>query len=92
MPLVIVIIFYSYTAYTGYSILAVDLSSFVIAVVVGQVSSYKLLNKLQLSQRFNWLGLSLLILGALLFIVFTFFTPHLEIFRDPVSNGYGIIE
>ena len=27
---------------------------------------------------------------ALLFMVFTFYPPHLEIFRDPITGGYGI--
>src|SRR5512136_2835991 len=39
MPLVIVVVFYSYTAFTGHSILAVDLSTFVVAVVIGQIVS-----------------------------------------------------
>jgi hypothetical protein len=91
MPLVIVVIFYSYTAFTGDSILAVDLSSFVIAVVSGQIISYKLGASLRLSMGFNWLGLVMLIVGALLFAVFTFFPPHAGMFKDPITSGYGIL-
>jgi hypothetical protein len=91
MPLVIVVIFYSYTTFTGHSILAVDLSSFVIAVVLGQIVSYKLLRSLKISGAFNLLGLIMLIIGALLFAVFTFHPPSFGVFRDPVSGGYGII-
>jgi formate/nitrite transporter FocA (FNT family) len=92
MPLVIVVIFYSYTAFTGDSILAVDLSSFVIAVVIGQIVSYKLWCSLRLSRVFNLLGLALLVIGVLLFAVFTFYPPGAGIFQDSVTGGYGIVE
>lgn len=91
MPLIIVAIFYSYIAFTEESVLAVDLSSFVIAVVVGQIVSYKTWCSLRLSKIFHWLGLAMLIIGALLFAVFTFYTPEAGIFQDPVTGGYGIL-
>ena len=91
MPLVIVAIFYSYTALTGHSILAIDLSSFVIAVVTGQVISYKAWSSLRLSGGFNLLGLAMLVIGGLLFAIFTFYPPGAGIFQDPVTGGYGII-
>ena len=91
MPLVIVVIFYSYTAFTGDSILAVDLSSFVIAVVIGQIVSYKLWRSLRLSKVYNSLGLAMLVIGVLLFAIFTFYPPEAGIFQDPVTGGYGIL-
>jgi hypothetical protein len=92
MPLIIVAIFYSYTAFTGHSILAVDLSSFVIAVVIGQIVSYKFWRSLRLAKVFNSLGLAMLVIGALLFAVFTFYPPAADIFQDPVTSGYGIVD
>ena len=92
MPLVIVVVFYSYTAFTGESILVIDLLSFVIAVVIGQVTSYKLWSSLELSKVFDWLGLVMILVAVLLFTVFTFYTPGVAIFKDPVTGGYGIIE
>jgi hypothetical protein len=91
MPLVIVVIFYSYTAFTGHSILAVDLSSFVIAVVIGQIVSYKLWCSLRLFRVYNSLGLAMLVIGVLLFAIFTFYPPRAGIFQDPVTRGYGIV-
>jgi hypothetical protein len=92
MPLVIVATFYSYTAFTKDSILAVDLSSFVIAVVIGQIISYKLWSSSRLYRIFNWLGLAMLIIGVLLFTIFTFYPPTAGIFQDAVSGGYGIVD
>jgi hypothetical protein len=90
MPVVIVIIFYSYTAFTGKSILAVDLFTFVIAVIIGQFVSYRLWRSFKVSWIFNRLGLVLLITAGLLFAIFTFYTPETGIFLDPVTGSYGI--
>lgn len=92
MPLLITAIFYSYTAFTGHSILAVDLSSFVIAVVIGQIVSCKLWCSLRLPSVFNSLGLAMLVIGAFLFAIFTFYPPAAGIFQDPVTGGYGIVD
>ncbi len=91
MPAVIVIIFYSYTVFTGHSILAVDLSSFVVAVVVRQLISYRLWRSLSLSRNYNWLGLSLFIIGIILFALFTLYPPEVGLFQDGPTGGYGIV-
>jgi hypothetical protein len=90
MPLVIVIIFYSYTSFTGESFLVVDLASFVIAVAIGQLVSYYLWKPSRLPNSLNSLGMALFVIGILLFITFTFWPPEIPIFLDPVSGGYGI--
>jgi len=90
MPLVIVIIFYSYTTFTGESLLAVDLASFVVAVIIGQLVSYNLWKSSRFSNALNPLGLALFMIGIAFFIIFTFWPPEIGIFRDPVSGNYGI--
>ncbi len=91
MPLIIVAIFYLHTAFTGDSILAIDIASFLIAVIIGQIASYKLWRTLKLPGAFNSLGLAMLIMGALLFSIFTFYPPEAGIFQDPTTGGYGIL-
>jgi hypothetical protein len=91
MPAVIVTIFYSYTAFTGSSILAVDLSSFIVAVIIGQFVSYRLWGSLNIPSAFNWLGLAMFLIVGLLFAGFTFYPPHAGIFQDPPTGGYGIL-
>jgi hypothetical protein len=90
MVLIIPAVFYSYTAFTGESILAVDIGSFVVAVVVGQLASFKLLTHRRLSEKFVWVSLAALVALGIAFAVFTFVPPHLGVFRDPVTGGYGI--
>lgn len=93
MPLVIVAIFYSYTAFTVDSILAVDLTSFVVAVVLGQTVSYKIwCSSLRLSMVFSLVGMALLVIGVVLFAVFTFYQPATSVFQDPLTGGYGILK
>ena len=89
--LVIPAIFYSYTGITGESIFLIDILSFFIAVIIGQVLSYKMLTYKQLPKNSKWISLFALAILAILFIVFTFYPPNLPPFQDPISGGYGII-
>ena len=91
IPIVIAIIFYSYTTIVGHSILVVDISSFIVAIAIGQLISYKILTSSQLPLWANNLGAILLGLPAIAFIVFTDLPPHLPIFRDEPTGMYGII-
>jgi len=84
------IVFYSYTAITGKSIFVIDISTFVIAVIIGQATSYKLLTHKKLPESFERISLALLILLGIAFLLFTFYPPQLPIFRDPNTGKYGI--
>ncbi len=86
MVIIIPIIFYSYTAITGKSIFVIDISSFIVAVIIGQLSSYKLLIYRKLPENFNKVSLIALILLGLAFVLFTFYPPQLPIFKDPIAG------
>ncbi len=90
MVTVIPTIFYSYTAFTNESILAIDIGSFLVAVVIGQLVSYKLLTYRTLGVKAQWIALFLVVLLAFLFVVFTFTPPRIPLFQDSVTGGYGI--
>ncbi len=92
MPIVIAVIFYSYTAIVGEEILIVDILIFFIAVALGQLASYKILTMRRLPTWTGRLGLAMVIALGVAFGVFTFYPPHLGIFRDAVSGGYGIVQ
>ncbi len=89
--LVIPVIFYSYTSITGESIFLIDILSFFVAVIIGQILSYKILTYKQLPEYSKWISLLALAILAIIFIVFTFYPPNLPPFQDPISGGYGII-
>ena len=88
---VIPIIFYLYTSFTGESIFLIDISSFFIAVIIGQILSYLTIIHKKLSKNLELISITLLIIMAILFIVFTFYPPNLPPFQDPISGGYGIV-
>jgi len=90
MVAIIPLVFYSYTAFSGKSIFAIDISTFVVAVIIGQLLSYKLLTYRQLPGPLNKIAVAAIILLALAFIVFTYYPPQLQIFRDSVTGKYGI--
>jgi hypothetical protein len=87
---IIPVVFYSYTAITGESIFLLDIATFIFAVIIGQLLSYKLMTYKKLSEGFNKLSLVLLVLLGIAFVLFTFYPPQLIIFRDPNTGNYGI--
>ncbi len=90
IPITIVVLFYSYTAILGHDLLIVDIASFVVAVIVGQLVSYKLLLASPLQERLSrFAPIALAVLG-ILFVLFTFYPPQLSLFRDSVTGAYGI--
>jgi hypothetical protein len=90
IPITIVVLFYSYTAILGHGLLIVDILIFVVAVIVGQLVSYKLLMASPLPERLNSFAPIALAVLCILFVLFTFLPPHLPLFKDSVTGLYGI--
>lgn len=90
IPIIIPILFYSYTAVLEESVLVIDILTFVVAVIIGQLVSYKLLTYRELPDMLNKISLVALVLLGVAFVLFTFYPPHLPLFRDPVTGEYGI--
>ena len=82
--------FYSYTTITGESIFVIDIATFIVAVMVGQIASCTLFMKKEFSKNTDKITPVMLIVLGIAFIVFTFYPPHIPIFQDPTSGGYGI--
>jgi len=89
IPVTIAVLFYGYTAFTDH-ILAVDITIFVIAAVLGQLVSYKILSARTLPSWTRTLGIVLMIIMLIAFATFTYYPPELPIFQDPLTGGYGI--
>lgn len=81
----IVVFYYSYTGIIGKDIAILDIGSFFIAVLIGQAYAYKKRN----IKCFKWIYLVLPFLIGL-FIIFTFWPPHIGLFKDPINGSYGI--
>ena len=91
IPFCIVVLFYSYTTILGYDTLAMDILIFIIAVIIGQLASYRILTTRKLPRSVTMIAFAALCLLAVLFVVFTFYPPHLSIFQDPITGGYGFL-
>ncbi len=90
IPLGIVLLFYLYTAVLGHNVFAMDILIFLIAVIIGQMVSYRVLTSSELSKRENVAALAAGAFLVVVFGVFTFYPPHVFIFQDPLTGGYGI--
>jgi len=89
-PMLIAIIFYSYTAMLGQNIFALDIAAFVIAVVVTQLSSAQLL-KANIDTRWGrTIGISFLCCQILGYSTFTYYPPPLGLFEDGRNGTRGI--
>lgn len=95
MPLIITLGWYAYTPFTGRSIYPLDLLLFYLAVLVGQVVSYKILTARQMPERYNKAALGASFLLFIAFSAFTFFPPNIFLFEhfDLKDTGlYGILD
>ena len=87
----IVVFFYTYTGIIGTNFAILDIGSFFVAVILGEYIAYKIMTneeyKLKCNKRIAVIGLICILLC---FIIFTYLPPHIGLFKDPISNGYGI--
>ena len=70
--------------------LAIDLLIFVVAVAVGQLTSYQLVLRAGALLENNLLGVALLILPGATLAITSFRPPAARLFRDPLDGRYGI--
>ena len=97
--LLIPVLFYTYNGVIGRSPDWINIAIFFVSAAVAYVYEWKLLgrpesegadSKVFLSLQSKKFCLALLCIIGILFIVFTFKTPEIGIFKDPVSQTYGI--
>ncbi len=89
LSLAIPIFYYLYTAILGKHILFLDILIFVIAIALAQWISYQIMKNSIIPPE-NLTTAVLLISIVMVYSLFTYYPPHLEIFKDPVTNTYGV--
>ena len=87
----ILAIFYTYSGIVGKNIDTINILSFFIGVSV----AFLVDSKMQKSSTFddlyyNVIGISLFVLLTIMFVLFTFAPPLIPLFKDPISDTYGI--
>ena len=84
------IIFYTYNGVIGKSPDWINIAIFFISAAVAYISEARRFNKGATPCKSPRATLAILCVIALLFVVFTFVTPQIGIFRDPLTGTYGI--
>jgi hypothetical protein len=88
MLITIPAIFYLYTAFMSES-LVIDIASFLIAILVGQFVGYRILKFKKLPIWTEVVAIAFFVIMAILFVIFTFYPPHISVFQDSTTGRYG---
>lgn len=88
--LLIPILFYTYNGVIGKSPDYVNIAIFFISAALAFTYEAYALTRKRAACNHPRLATAVIILIALLFVIFTFRTPRLELFRDPLTGTYGI--
>ena len=84
------IIFYTYNGVIGRSPDWINIAIFFICAAIAYIYETKQFHKGAVHCKNKWLAIGVLCVIALMFVIFTFKTPRLGIFLDPLTGTYGI--
>ena len=84
------IIFYTYNGAIGHSPDWINISIFFISAGISYIYEYRHFKAQDISCKSEKLALTLLFEIAVLFVIFTFATPRIGIFKDPITGSFGI--
>ena len=84
------VLFYTYNGVIGKSPDWINIAIFFIAAAIAYIFETRQFKKEGTPCRFSKLAIGSLAIIALAFIIFTFATPEIGIFKDPLTGSYGI--
>jgi hypothetical protein len=85
------VLFYTYNGVIGESPDWINIAIFFIAAAFAYLYETHLFIKGDIPCRSSKLPIAVLCSIAILFVIFTFITPEIGIFKDPLTGNYGII-
>ena len=88
--LLIPAIFYTYNGAVGKSPDWLNIAIFFICAATAYLYETRLFNAKKLYCKSPKLAIAALVIIAILFVIFTFLTPEIGIFKDPLTGTYGI--
>ena len=88
--ILIPLLFYTYNGVIGRSPDWLNIAIFFITAAVVYIYEVRLYNKENLRCRSPKAAVAVLCVIAFLFVLFTFRTPEIAIFKDPLTSTYGI--
>ena len=84
------VLFYTYNGAIGKSPDWLNITIFFISAALAFIYETRLFNENRLVCRSPKIPIAALSMIAILFVVFTFLTPEIDIFRDPITGDFGI--
>lgn len=84
------VLFYTYNGVIGRSPDWINIAIFFVSAAIAYIYETKQFHKKTVPCKSPSLAFGILCAVALLFVVFTFLTPELGIFKDPLTGTYGI--
>ena len=84
------VLFYTYNGVVGKSPDWINIVIFFISASCVYIFESKLLNQEKTRCKSPKLAIIILVVIGILFVVFTYFTPEINIFKDPIYGTYGI--
>ena len=88
--ILIPVLFYTYNGVIGKSPDWINIAIFFLSTAIATIYETKLFKENKLQCRSPKVAIGTLCALALLFVIFTFATPQIGIFRDPLTGTYGI--
>lgn len=86
--LFITIFFYTYTGILGTHYAILNIGSFIFSVILAEYITYIRMKYITICN--TKIPIMILLLLSTAFILFTYFTPEINYFKDPITNNYGI--
>ena len=84
------VLFYTYNGAIDKSPDWLNIAIFFVSAAIAYIYEQRLFNTDKVSCKFSKLALVALCVIAVLFVIFTFITPQIGIFKDPLTCTYGI--
>ena len=84
------VLFYTYNGVIGKSPDWINIAIFFVCAAASYLYETRALKRGGTPCSFSRLSLIIILIIAAAFVLFTFKTPHLEIFKDPITSTYGI--
>ncbi|MBR2622140.1 MAG: hypothetical protein IKC97_07160, partial [Clostridia bacterium] len=84
------VVFYTYNGVVGKSPDWLNIAIFFICAAIAYLYETRLFNAKKLYCKSPKLAIAALVIIAILFVIFTFLTPEIGIFLDPLTGTYGI--
>jgi len=88
----ITVFFYTYIGVIGRGVSILNILIFIIGIIIGEFLTYKIIIKNEniISRECNIISVLTIIILLFSFIIFTFEAPEIDLFKDPITNIYGI--